>query len=498
MQIEIFQFKELDSTSAHAKRMLDEGQRVPFCVITKTQSAGKGRNQNQWASPEGNLYLSIVLSSEQCGEKPSLLPLRCAWVLHEWLSKVHGLNASVKWPNDLYLHGKKLAGILCEGRGAKPGESHFILGIGVNLNEVPDALHDKATALSNFTDNALDVTEVSQKFVRYFSETWSKFHFSKFKSLMGASEGSLWRGKSEDYYLQSDIDEDGALILDSLSGGVPQRVLSSHHDFEWCFQDGVDATFFIADLGHSAIKVSAYRDGNDRSEVFHAPYEDSALRLLNSELTRQLGESRVPSRCPIYCGVVNRMGLEQFNRSIAEGFVPRPIPKRTIRLRTYYNLEQVGIDRIAAMEAALDWKVGCDVRTSKAICVVSFGTATVIDFITGDGKHCGGYIFPGAKLSYQSILRSFQFQNLANDVDVYPDLGPGNATREAVNRGLLMQQVGGVEQAIRIFAKDQELKIEDITVLVTGGAGRELSDGFAHWIYKERLVIDGLYRILIG
>lgn len=123
-------FDEIDSTNAYCKSHADLLEDLSF-VSASYQSAGRGRNERNWKANKGeNLLFSVLLKNGPmlaCGPFFSL-------VSSVAVSKVlerYGLKPSIKWPNDVYVSGKKIAGILLEGVGS----SCLIIGIGINVNQ---------------------------------------------------------------------------------------------------------------------------------------------------------------------------------------------------------------------------------------------------------------------------------------------------------------------------------------------------------------------------
>ena len=139
----------LGSTNAEALARARAGERGPLWITAKSQSAGRGRRGSVWVSPPGNLYATLLLTEPSVPEHAPQLSFVAALALHDALSQCAaqiGPLLQVKWPNDLLLGGKKLAGILIEG------ESDPIfavaIGIGVNCAAHPDDTAFPATDLA--------------------------------------------------------------------------------------------------------------------------------------------------------------------------------------------------------------------------------------------------------------------------------------------------------------------------------------------------------------
>ena len=137
--------RETDSTNVRARELAAAGAVHGTLVTADAQSAGRGRQGRVWSAPPGHaLLLSVVLR-----DPPPLLPLLAAVALAETVASVAtGGAAGIKWPNDVHLDGRKVAGILAEGR---PQEGWAILGVGLNVAlrvaDLPPQLHETAGTL---------------------------------------------------------------------------------------------------------------------------------------------------------------------------------------------------------------------------------------------------------------------------------------------------------------------------------------------------------------
>ena len=128
------------STNDRARELAHAGAPHGTLVTAAEQTAGRGRQGRTWSAPPGStLLLSVVLR-----DPPALLPLAAALAVAE----VAGARAQIKWPNDVLLDGRKVAGILAEGR---PQDGWAVLGIGLNvalrIEDLPPELHDTAGTL---------------------------------------------------------------------------------------------------------------------------------------------------------------------------------------------------------------------------------------------------------------------------------------------------------------------------------------------------------------
>lgn len=134
----IYRYETVDSTNTVCKPLAREGAPDGTAVIARRQTAGRGRMGRGFESPAGlGLYLSMLWRPVSSPE--GLLPLTAMASASAALAirRVTGADVRIKWPNDLVLHGKKLAGILTEVTLSGSGVDHVVIGVGVNLRQRP-------------------------------------------------------------------------------------------------------------------------------------------------------------------------------------------------------------------------------------------------------------------------------------------------------------------------------------------------------------------------
>jgi BirA family transcriptional regulator, biotin operon repressor / biotin---[acetyl-CoA-carboxylase] ligase len=139
-----------DSTSLRARELAAGGAPHGTVVTAGEQTAGRGRHGRAWMAPPGHaLLMSVVL--RELDERTPLVPLTAAVALCSVLEGLEGVSGeiAIKWPNDVWIDGRKVAGILVEGR---PQEGWAVLGIGVNALSVtedfPDELRETAISVA--------------------------------------------------------------------------------------------------------------------------------------------------------------------------------------------------------------------------------------------------------------------------------------------------------------------------------------------------------------
>lgn len=153
------------STNDVALELAADGAAHGTLVVAEAQSEGRGQRGRSWHSPPGrSIYASLVLRAASPVASPTLLVAAVGLGLAEGLESAAGVDVGIKWPNDLWCGGKKLAGILVEVRGWRAESPTFVAGFGVNVNhaaeDFPEELRDAATSLALLTGRRHDRADV--------------------------------------------------------------------------------------------------------------------------------------------------------------------------------------------------------------------------------------------------------------------------------------------------------------------------------------------------
>ncbi|MFO8057278.1 MAG: biotin--[acetyl-CoA-carboxylase] ligase [bacterium] len=141
--------QETESTNDDAHELAASGGAAGAAVVAELQTKGRGRLSRSWLSPAGkNLLFSLVLPAELARHGPGLITLSAGVAVARALRK-RGVDAAIKWPNDVRANGRKLAGILCESGG--PGADYLVAGMGINVDlkheDLPAELREMASSL---------------------------------------------------------------------------------------------------------------------------------------------------------------------------------------------------------------------------------------------------------------------------------------------------------------------------------------------------------------
>lgn len=149
---EVHSFKEVPSTNELAYEMALKGAPEGVVVVAETQTQGRGRMRRRWLSPPGLIiYLSLILRPKLTPHLAPLLTYVGAVSTAEALDKGFALEVSLKWPNDVLMRGRKLAGLLNEVKAETDRVDFIVLGFGINVNmeeaDFPEDLRHKATSV---------------------------------------------------------------------------------------------------------------------------------------------------------------------------------------------------------------------------------------------------------------------------------------------------------------------------------------------------------------
>lgn len=224
----------LPSTNDHASMLAAEPfLACPALVLATEQTAGRGRGGNRWWSTPGGLMFSLVLQGSQPAANPahwSGYSLAAGLAIAEALSfACSSADFTVKWPNDVYANGRKIAGILIEAPAQACGR--LIVGIGLNVNNsfraAPYELQEIATSLSDLANQPFDLTDVLLCVLERLSQRWAQLQEQglaairadwEARSFLSGRTATLLAGPQQFVGRCLGIDDKGNLILQTESG----------------------------------------------------------------------------------------------------------------------------------------------------------------------------------------------------------------------------------------------------------------------------------------
>ncbi len=167
------------STNTDAAELAAAGAVHGTLVVADRQQAGRGRRGRVWESPAGeNIFMSILLRPRITADKAPMLTLVMALALAEGISDICGVQAGIKWPNDIVMHRHKICGILTEMQMNSDGSIRdVVIGVGMNVNmeEFPENIKDMAGSLYTETGEKYDRNELIVRVLEHFEEDYDTF-----------------------------------------------------------------------------------------------------------------------------------------------------------------------------------------------------------------------------------------------------------------------------------------------------------------------------------
>jgi BirA family biotin operon repressor/biotin-[acetyl-CoA-carboxylase] ligase len=231
-------FEETTSTNDVIEKLARDGVKEGAVVFAESQTKGRGRLGRKWMSPaRKGLWFSILLRPEMRPQEATQLTVASATALRRAIKAVTGLSADIKWPNDLLIGGKKVAGILTELSAEVDRVRHVILGVGVDVNldadEFPAELRNIATSLRIEAGREISRAELATEILRELDVDYARIGGGKFSTVADEWEGGcttigkkvsvqmgvrLIRGCAES------LDDDGALLVRTEHGHL-ERII---------------------------------------------------------------------------------------------------------------------------------------------------------------------------------------------------------------------------------------------------------------------------------
>lgn len=129
-----YYFDSIESTQTQALKMAEDGERNGVIIVAEKQTGGKGRSGRKWISPKGGLWFSIILHPKFDISITTLFPIASALALSITLEKIFNISPELKWPNDLTIKGKKIAGMLVDVSLESNKIENLVLGVGINFD----------------------------------------------------------------------------------------------------------------------------------------------------------------------------------------------------------------------------------------------------------------------------------------------------------------------------------------------------------------------------
>jgi BirA family biotin operon repressor/biotin-[acetyl-CoA-carboxylase] ligase len=174
--MQIFRLESIGSTNTYAFELIEKKQQpMPFILIAKMQTAGRGQFDREWYSlDDKNLYLTIAFKPRQTPREFSNFSFNFAELVAQRLSTMLSIDFTLKHPNDIYFNGKKLAGVLTETRVLNDEIQVAVSGIGINVNAdvttYPSSIKDTAISIYTILNRAVDLGAIEQLVIDVLEE----------------------------------------------------------------------------------------------------------------------------------------------------------------------------------------------------------------------------------------------------------------------------------------------------------------------------------------
>ena len=180
----IYYFEEIDSTQNFAEKIAANKKEDGTIIIAEKQTSGRGRLERKWTSPKGGIWFSLIIHPKFDITSSTLVPIAGAVALSKAIKVILDLDTAVKWPNDITLRGKKVAGMLVDASFQANNIDYLILGIGINFDVNAKKLEKRLSKSPNFyginslrkKDDKTPPTSLLKEFLLQFEKILSQLN----------------------------------------------------------------------------------------------------------------------------------------------------------------------------------------------------------------------------------------------------------------------------------------------------------------------------------
>lgn len=227
---QVYYFDSVDSTQNQAMKIASDEANNGTVIITEKQTSGKGRLGRKWISPKGGIWLSIILHPKFDISVITLFPIASSLALSHAIEKTLNIKSELKWPNDITIKGKKVAGMLVDASLESNKIENLILGVGINFNvdvkQIEKSLKDTpnfygVASLSEQNKTVKSILLV-QSFLMELEQIYNLLNAGNTKKIIrdwtrrSSTIGQNIELSTEDGKIRGKaikIDEDGALVI---------------------------------------------------------------------------------------------------------------------------------------------------------------------------------------------------------------------------------------------------------------------------------------------
>lgn len=226
----VYYFDSVDSTQTEAIKIANEKKENGAVIIAQKQTSGKGRLGRKWLSPKGGIWISIILQPKFTISATMLFPVAVSLALSKSIEKCTKLKPKVKWPNDVTINGKKIAGTLVDISMESSRTQNLVLGVGINFDVNVKQIEKILKKSANFygvdsikrNDSNAESLPLVQTFLEELEKTYIQLDSSKLdyivkewtkRSSTIGKEVEISDGSKKIRGKAIRIDQDGALII---------------------------------------------------------------------------------------------------------------------------------------------------------------------------------------------------------------------------------------------------------------------------------------------
>lgn len=221
-------FDSVSSTMDVAKKYAFDDNYDKHIFIALSQTSGMGTNGRKFFSPEGGLYMSILFTKEDTDD--TTLTLRTAVAVKRAVKEIAGIDAGIKWVNDIMYDGKKLSGIIAKSAYMGMNKAYTIIGVGININEEEIPEEEKAISMKMITGENYSVLKIAASLINNMGKCFYEEdpvcvlnEYSDSCTSIGDKIKFIFMGEMKEGII-TDISENGGIIV--FSEGVYSEILS--------------------------------------------------------------------------------------------------------------------------------------------------------------------------------------------------------------------------------------------------------------------------------
>jgi BirA family biotin operon repressor/biotin-[acetyl-CoA-carboxylase] ligase len=221
---EIIYKRKTVSTNQDAFQLANNGAQEGTVVIADEQTGGKGRFDRRWLSRYGeNILMSIILRPRVDMARSFQLTMIASLAVVRAIESVAGITAKIKWPNDVFIGGRKVCGILTELQNQGQVLSAAIIGMGINVGSHPEITDKNSTPATSLTELLSDMNQryqmLKQGAISNIVGEWSRH------SLILGKRVTITDTQGSIHGLAESVDDEGCLIL-QVNNGSRKRIMS--------------------------------------------------------------------------------------------------------------------------------------------------------------------------------------------------------------------------------------------------------------------------------